>query len=351
MRLIFSALVALLCSLSVHAFDVPELQGRLQLIRTPNPNGHEEFVVAMSNAKASIQMQMYNLTEPGCINALKAAAQRGVDVRMIMDRANMEKPKALPIIEDMKKAGVQIVASSPFFSLTHSKSMIVDAKIAFVTAINLTKLYSVVRDYGVITEDQNIIAEMNAVFSADWSNAQNDGGVTPDLKSKNLVWSPINSKSRLIDLIRSAQERIDLTVENFSDPGIQGALGEVAARGIPVRVILPMCDMASDPLFNYPMIARLQALHVDVRVMPAPATVEHPYMHSKMILVDGARAYVGSENFSFNSLLKAREVGLIFAHPDLAHQLSEDFESDWSLSVPAPNPLPEAATCAPLAPK
>jgi cardiolipin synthase len=41
-----------------------------------------------------------------------------------------------------------------------------------------------------------------------------------------------------------------------------------------------------------------------------------PYIHAKMFLVDGQRAFVGSVNVSDNSLNNNRELGIIFDQAD-----------------------------------
>ena len=75
---------------------------------------------------------------------------------------------------------------------------------------------------------------------------------------------------------------------------------------------------------------------VDVRMMPAPETADTPYMHSKMILVDGKLAYVGSVNFSVNSTTKARELGIIFANDAVAGQIHTVFDADWAHAIAPP---------------
>ena len=42
-------------------------------------------------------------------------------------------------------------------------------------------------------------------------------------------------------------------------------------------------------------------------------TLAKPYVHAKSLVADGARAYVGSENFTQNSLTNNRELGIIFS--------------------------------------
>jgi cardiolipin synthase A/B len=53
-------------------------------------------------------------------------------------------------------------------------------------------------------------------------------------------------------------------------------------------------------------------------------------MHAKLILVDGQRAFVGSQNFSTVSLDANREVGIIVADTAVVAQLASVAQGDWA---------------------
>ncbi len=58
-----------------------------------------------------------------------------------------------------------------------------------------------------------------------------------------------------------------------------------------------------------------------------------PYVHAKAIVADGTVAYVGSENFTVNSLDSNREIGL-FLTADVnivAAQIDADFKAGTAL--------------------
>ncbi len=57
-------------------------------------------------------------------------------------------------------------------------------------------------------------------------------------------------------------------------------------------------------------------------------------IHVKNIIVDGKRAYLGSENLSTTSLEDNREVGVILAQQTTALKLiTSTFESDWAAAT------------------
>ena len=214
--------------------------------------------------------------------------------------------------------------------------MVVDGTIAFVTSENLTTAAATQRDYGVITRDPGVISEFMKVFAADWQNAANKTGVTPPLSAPNLIWSPVDSEQRLVALINSAHKFVFTTTENLGDPAIQNALEMAAKRGVDTRIIVPMCDLNPNPLFNFPYMKTLAASGVQGHMMPYPSTAARPYMHGKMILVDGITAFVGSINFSVNSTQKARELGIVFQNSAVSSEIEKNFVTDWNASVAIP---------------
>jgi len=309
----------------------------LELLVTPSPEGHQPFVRAIDGARASIDMAMFHLTDLEVTAALVRAAGRGVRVRVIVDGKGLEAKANRAAFEQLRAGGVEARASSAAFSITHEKAMVVDGQTAFVTAINLTRDADRTRDLGIVTRRREIADAVEQLFETDWRNAEARGHATPRELPASLVVSPTVSRARLVALIGSAQHDLLVTVENLGDPQIDRALTDALARHVAVRVIVPMCDKNPNPLYNLPAARQLAAAGADARVMPAPETAETPYMHSKMILVDGTTAYVGSVNFSANSTTKARELGIIFANPAAAAQIRTIFDADWAHAVPPPS--------------
>jgi phosphatidylserine/phosphatidylglycerophosphate/cardiolipin synthase-like enzyme len=90
-----------------------------------------------------------------------------------------------------------------------------------------------------------------------------------------------------------------------------------------------MCDQNANPQYDIPFLNAMIAGGVQARGMPAPSTATDPYMHAKMMIADGARGYVGSMNYSTNSLKEAREVGIIFSDSAALGAFESIFQGDW----------------------
>jgi hypothetical protein len=86
---------------------------------------------------------------------------------------------------------------------------------------------------------------------------------------------------------------------------IEDALEADASRGVSVTVVMTS-DSEWDAAF-----ARLESS--GIRVVLYPDTSSALYVHAKVIDVDSAKAFVGSENFSTASLDYNRELGVIMS--------------------------------------
>lgn len=298
----------------------------LAFYKTPEDK-HIPILNLINQARTSIDLTIFNLTDNEIVTALVAAKKRGVDVRVLVERKMAQRATGAKIVDRMRSGGVAVFLSSPQFSITHMKAVVVDKKIAFVSTMNFIRNFQLMRDYGVTTTDSAVISEMNLVFEADIKNSQAQTGFTPDVKEQHLVWSPSNSAEKIIDLLDSAKNSIDLVVENLSDSRVILSLSQAAQRGVLVRVLMSTCVYGENPFFNFPYQKQLQAAGVDVQVNGVL------YQHAKAILVDGKTMFVGSENFSLNSLTKAREVGLIFQDRIATEEYLKTFEIDWARST------------------
>lgn len=282
-------------------------------------------------------MMMFHVSLPEVETALEAAKARGVDVKIILDGAGLEHHAAAALAERLTQHGIDVTKSSPAFSITHVKAMVVDDARAVIMSLNLTRPYDHTRDYAVVTDDRGVVDEFLRVFDADLDNAAHATGRTPPLADDALVWSPVDSEARLVRLVDSAQKTIVTSTENLGDKAMSEAFVRAAKRGVHVRLLVPLCDESPQPLRNVKFAAELDRGNVDARVMPPPASREQPYIHAKMMIVDGARAFVGSINFSQNSMHHARELGIVFDDAPAIHAFSAAFEADWRYATPPPD--------------
>lgn len=315
------------------------------LVTTPEED-HKQLLEAFADAKTSIYVGIFGISNAKIGDALSAAHKRGVKVIVICDKYCSNNPKRAEIYNKLKADGVEIYTATTGFSISHWKMFVIDEKKAFVSTMNFIVRTNQMRDLGIFLTNESIVTEIVAIFKADVENAKNQTAVTPELKNPNLVWSPNNAEEKLIHLIRSARKTVNIWIENLGNQNLHTALKDVAERGVKVRVLTSECGMGMPPAASFKNLQDLASGGVTVHVMPFPATSDMPNIHAKTITVDNAIVFLGSQNFSANSLLKARELGLIFRDREIETRMTFLFEKDWSASIALPEKAPEA--CSPL---
>jgi cardiolipin synthase len=217
-------------------------------------------------------------------------------------------------------AGIEVRNSPSSLTFAHSKVMILDQKHAVVMSANMNSYsMSSERNYGVIDDDPYDLSDLQAVFEADWN-----GTDLPSLSCTRLLISPVNSGYWIKNLISKSQISLELEVMYLTDSVIKAAVIAQSEAGVHVRVML------ADPVwidYNPATAAELAQAGIEVKYL---MSVE---LHAKLIISDGV-VFVGSENLSYGSLNKNREVGLFLpANSAGSTATISQFEADWKTGV------------------
>lgn len=343
-------LVSLFFSLSAQAYSpkagwLTQLKqiNDLEFVATPEQD-HTPLYNAFAKAQKTIRIGIFGISSKNMADEIEKQIKRGINVTIICDKycTNNEKRKA--IFDQLKTAGANIMVSTTGFTISHWKMFVIDESLAFISTMNFISRANQMRDVGVFTAEESVIKEIIAVFDQDVQNAANNGNITPKLTSTNLVWSPNNSESKLVDLINSADQSIEIWIENMGNANVHAALDAAAKRKVNVRVLTSVCGLGMDGTAAYKNLNDLKKRGVIVKGTPFPANETVPYIHAKTITVDHQVLFLGSENFSFNSLTKARELGIVFKDAAIEAKMSALFEKDWAQAVEIPVDAPKKCT-------
>ncbi|MFY9855295.1 MAG: phospholipase D-like domain-containing protein [Terracidiphilus sp.] len=258
----------------------------------------------ISSAKKSIDMTMYELTDTTVTTMLAKAAGSGVTVRVVLDQNN-EKASNTTAYNTLTTGKVSVHWANPIYKCTHQKTITVDGTTSAIMTLNLTPdEYSTTRDFAVITNDAADVAAIETTFDADFTNAT----ITPPT-GDNLVWSPTNSRSALLALINGATKTLLFSQEEFDDTGIESAVEAALKRGVAVTLVQENVNGAYTSVLN-----ALKSAGASIATFSSETGY---YIHAKTVLADygtaQAKLFVGSENFSTDSLDDNRELGIIFS--------------------------------------
>jgi phosphatidylserine/phosphatidylglycerophosphate/cardiolipin synthase-like enzyme len=275
--------------------------------------GSTPFVAAIEGAQESIRVMVYELGEGPILDALERRARSSLPIRVILDGARMEVNQ--PFRDRLIFAGAEVRWSSPSFVFTHAKTMILDGSVALISTANYgAESLETERNYVARDADPADVAVLVRLFDGDWRSKR------PPLGCTRLVIAPVNARRRLLELIRGAAATLAIESMELSDDEVLAAVLERAASGVDVRVILAEPGWVAT---NQESAAFLAKHGIPVRFLRSPA------VHVKSILVDGQRAYFGSENLTTNSLTNNREIGLITSETAVIGTIASTFASDW----------------------
>ena len=133
-----------------------------------SPQTGNEIINVIDSANRTIDIEVYLLTSKGVISSLERAKERGVRVRIILEKrviggANQN------AFDTLKAHNISVRWASNVFTLTHSKIIVVDGKIIIVGSHNLS--YSALnknREISLLVLDENIANKLDAIFEEDW---------------------------------------------------------------------------------------------------------------------------------------------------------------------------------------
>jgi phosphatidylserine/phosphatidylglycerophosphate/cardiolipin synthase-like enzyme len=284
------------------------------------PTGLEARMGALiDGAKSTLDVQMYLFTVDALANKLIAAKNRGVAVRLLLDPDHEGNLNVEPALTS---GGVNWKKAPSLYTFSHAKYMIVDKAQAVIMSMNWNvDAMRNERNYGLVDRDIEDIADVQSIFDADWQLASGGAPIAANLACTRLIVSPTNSKARLLEHINSAKTSLDVEVMYISETTVRDAIGAAKGRGVTVRVIV---NEPTDESIVY-----LKGLGIPVKT---PATF---FLHAKLIIADEV-AFVGSENMSFTSFAKNREVGALAFEPSTFAPIKQQFEADWTSSTAVP---------------
>ncbi|MFA6530292.1 MAG: phospholipase D-like domain-containing protein [Candidatus Micrarchaeia archaeon] len=156
--------------LLIFLFNFYQTNSHTALSVTPvfSPEDGKGVISFINSAKDSLDMEMYLLSSDDAINALLAAKDRGVYVRVILER-DLEGTPNYKAYDKLSAAGISVKWASGKYTLTHAKFIIVDGKLVLVGSHNLSNnALEKNREASVILSGEPV-KEFEKVFETDWA--------------------------------------------------------------------------------------------------------------------------------------------------------------------------------------
>ncbi len=322
----------------------------------------------LRSADERVLLAGYTLTSRRVADALVAAADRDVSVRVLVDGdpvGGMTDRQAA-VLDRLDRAGVTVrVLGGPRarYRFHHPKYAVADDRV-LVTTENWKPAGvggNSSRGWGVVTAQPRVVAGLAETFRADASwqdarpwesvrenrtfvDAEPANGTYPSrfepsrvsVERTRLLVAPDNAEREVRAAIAGADESLSIqqvTLGGRDHPFVRETLA-AARRGVRVRVLLSGAWYVRED--NERLAAWLNE-RADTEQLPLDARVADPgnrfeKIHAKGVVVDGERAILGSANWNNNSIRHNREVVLVLDGPEVATYYRRAFEADWRTS-------------------
>lgn len=281
-------------------------------------------------------------------DALIKAHNRGVKVRILIDDMGIRYSR--PRIDKiLLKEGIAVkrflprkIGTISFINLrNHRKVLLIDGDVAFTGGMNIRngnmleeKPKHPIQDLHFMIKGR-VIDQMNRIFEEDWFFAAEKRILLPkwgekgrpgNVYARAIPHGPDNDFQKLtwlmIGALNAAHDRVRVISPYFlPNEMLRTALSAAAMRGVEVEVIVPeknnlfMVDWAMQAGY-YGLIRN------GVKIYKGAA----PFDHSKLMLVDGIWALIGSTNWDQRSLRLNFEMNLECVDPDFNLKMEGIFE-------------------------
>lgn len=248
----------------------------------------------MATARHSIDLEMYELGNPGIVAGLEAAKRRGVSVRVVSDPTETQSKASDAQLE---RAGIAVRKLAVRGGIDHVKLLVVDHARVLVGGVNFGRDSSATTDGDVVLSGAAGTAAAS-VFNRDWAAA---GGIGI---SANGSYGPFVTGSAILpamlSIIGHASTSCTIIANYLSDDSIQQALVAAKRRGVAVTAVLNPAGYGEAAA-----AAWLEKGRVHVEIAPT-----RPYLHAK-ILACGSEAMIGSANFSYHGMAVNHELDVV----------------------------------------
>ncbi len=357
-----------LLNLVQHRLTIPCVVGNeLHVLHTPE-SIIQNIVQDIHHAQQNINMVFYIWQNGGLVdevqNALVAAAQRGVAVRLLVDSVGSRPFLKSKNRREMVSHGIEIVEClhvsliRMFFSRIdlrmHRKIIAIDNHISYTGSMNMVDpryfkqnahvgewVDMMVRIVGPVS------SVLNSLHAVDWQ-VETGQALPLDIPSQTALPQDADNfhavqilatgpgypedlmEEALAQAIFSARESIVITSPYFvPSHNIAEALQVAAFRGVDVSIILPkkndslLVDWASRTFFDDLLAAGVKIYKFDAGLL-----------HTKSVLVDKRLAMVGTVNMDMRSFLLNFEVMMLVEDKTFAQEVYQLQKSYLDKSLP-----------------
>ncbi|WP_049996059.1 phospholipase D-like domain-containing protein [Halococcus sediminicola] len=319
----------------------------------------------LDSAQERILLSGYSFASERAARALQRAAERGVEVRVLVDDAPVGgiSDRQGELLDDLARAGIPVeVIGGDWarYDFHHPKYAVVDDR-----ALVMTENWKPSgiggkssRGWGAVVEGE-VADRLAEIFRADadwrdtasWSTFRANRTFEEDevanesypttfesqnvsIESAQLLAAPDNAEGALVERLDGADDSIDVvqaSIGSQRQPFLRAAV-RAAERGVEVRILLGGAWYSEED--NGELAEWLnekssdENLSLEAKVAASGSRFEK--IHAKGVIIDGEEVVVGSMNWNNNSARENREIALVLDGEEAGTYYSRVFDADWT---------------------
>lgn len=356
----FSQLAKPVHDLCLNRTGIPALKGNQIILLNQSTQILQSILDDIRQADHSIHMVFYIWYLGGyadeIANAVCEAAQRGVNVKILLDSAGSKAFFRSSWPDNMRSVGVELIealAVSParmFFRRLdlrqHRKLIVIDNHIAYTGSMNLVDPRFFKQEHGLgqwidimVRLEGSVIPILNSIFAWDWEFETGLRFLPANVQKQNISETPANHAVQvapsgpgmptgmiqqvLMLAIHQAQKNLTITTPYLiPSESLIHALQTTAQRGVNVNIIIPakndslMVDWASRSFYADLLKAGIKIYQFDGGLL-----------HTKSVMVDECFCLIGTVNLDMRSLWLNFELTLCIDDPAFCLQLIAEQEN------------------------
>lgn len=248
------------------------------------------YIKAIQEAKQSILLIMYGLTDNAIIHELKSKAGEGVRIKVICDA------KASPYAESKLGSNVQVIKRMAK-GLMHLKLLVIDETQVWIGSANFTSESLKMHGNLVMAMDSPAIGA--AIYAK--ANTLSEFDRTEDIASQEFTFGSQqgelwflpdsrNASVRIKEMIRSAKKTIQIAMFTWTRQDFAKEVIDAKKRGIKVEVVI---DHHQGKGTCARIVEMLKNGGIPVRLSHGPGLLHHKFM-----MIDGRHLENGSANWT-----------------------------------------------------
>ncbi|MDI3327260.1 MAG: phospholipase D-like domain-containing protein [Alicyclobacillaceae bacterium] len=264
----------------------------------------------IDRAATLLWIEMYEWGDEALLEAAARAADRGVDVRVILDATEEHSRRAFDFL---RREGVQVRQAAVPGGIDHVKLLLTDEG-CLVGSMNWGPGSWANHDLVLrVPADHPLGRECRAHFEKDWEH-----GVAHRREAGQWVYSGEAVRDVLTGAVERAQRSIYAEIFDLNDETVLRSLARAAGRGVEVHVLLD--PRQPDRWFAQDFLA---ASGADVRLYRSRGE----RLHAKVLVADEETVVMGSANWTNRAFEVNHELNVAFRSRRLAAEILEDWRS------------------------